>query len=216
MLRRVALPQRSHHQWGRADFFDNRRKSIFFRIAGLDPKDVLYDLGCGDASLLIYAVRKANLEKAVGFEHMPSRARRARERIREAGFQERIDIEDDMYDAELTKADVIFDMLPEGRNDYAWLYGRKRRIRAGTRIIKHDLPLVGFLATKVDYPFYLMEFPLVKASTRREWARNMMLEDDAIPEDVWNELLYYGNEKYYVTEDIRRFESMLRVRVRSA
>ena len=214
MSRRLAMPQRSHHRWGRADFFDERRKSIFVRIAGFRPEDVLYDLGCGDASLLIYAVRKAHLTKAMGFEHMPSRARRARIRVREAGYQDRITIEGDMYEADLGKADVIFDMLPEGKEDYSWLYRRDNGIRAGTRLVKHDLPLVGFLATKVDYPFYLMEFPLVKATTRREWARNVMSQSDATPEDVWNELLYYGNEKFYVTNDIRRFDSMLRTRVR--
>lgn len=113
-----------------ADFFDDRRKSLFVKIAGFKTSDVLYDLGCGDASLLIYSVRHANIARAVGFENMPSRARRARLMIRRAGLEDRITIEGDMFDADLSKADVIFDMMPEVRSHYGVLYGGGSGIRA--------------------------------------------------------------------------------------
>jgi len=77
---------------GRADFFDNRHKSLFLKITQLKPSDVLYDLGCGDASLLIYAVQKRKLKHVVGFENMPSRVRTAKKKIIDAGLQNKIEI----------------------------------------------------------------------------------------------------------------------------
>jgi hypothetical protein len=197
-----------------ADFFDDRRKRLFVKISEFKPTDILYDLGCGDASLLIYAVRKGNLVRAVGFENMPSRSGKARKRIKEAGLEGRIAIENDMYDADLSKADVIFDMMPEGRDDHASLYGRKGGIREGTKLIKHDLPLIGFLPDKVELPFYLMRYPFRKASSRDEWARSVLGEKDATPDDVWRELYYYGKEKLYSKKEIEDFDSMLRSRVK--
>lgn len=183
------------------------------KIAEFRPSDVLYDLGCGDASLLIYAVRKRNLAHAVGFENMPSRARRARLRIREAGLGGRISIENDMYEADLGKADVIFDMIPEGRDDFRLLYGKKAGIRKGTRLIKHDLPLIGFLPDRVELPFYLMVYPFRKAPSRDEWAQNVLIESEGTADDLWHELYYYAYEKRYGKDEIRNFRRMLRDRV---
>jgi hypothetical protein len=210
----LTRPQRAHHRWGRADFFDGRRKSLFVKIAGFGPSDVLYDMGCGDASLLTYSVRNSNIAKAVGFENMPSRARRAQLMIRRAGLEDRITIEGDMYEADLSKADVIFDMMPEGRNDYGLLYGKRGKIRAGTKLIKHDLPLVGFMPDRIELPFYLMEYPFRKARSRREWAQTVLMQPGATPEDLWHELYFYRYEKSYGRSEIRDFKAMLLNRVR--
>ena len=211
---RLPIPQRAHRRWGMADFFDERRKSIFVSIAKFKPSDTLYDFGCGNGSLLIYAVKKGNLAQAIGFENMPSRAKRARSLIRNTGLEDKITIEDDMYNADLSKADVIFDMMPEGRDDLASLYGRTKGIKRGTRLIKHDLPLIGFLPDRVKLPFYLMKYPFTKAPSRDEWARSVMGEKDATPNDVWRELYYYGHVKLYSKKEIQDFDSMLKSRVK--
>ena len=54
----------------------------------------------------------------IGFENMKSRARRARARIKAAGLESRIVMQNDMYDADLSKANVIFDMMPESPGDF--------------------------------------------------------------------------------------------------
>lgn len=197
-----------------ADFFDERRKSLFVSIAEFKTSDVLYDLGCGDGSLLIYAVKKGKLTAAVGFENMTSRARRARRRVNEEGLGDRITIEHDMYDADLSKADVIFDMMPEGRDDFASLYGGKSGIKQGTRLIKHDLPLIGILPDRVELPFYLMKYPFRKASNRDEWVRSVLGEEDVTPNDLWRELYYYGHSKLYSRKEIEDFDLMLKNRVK--
>ena len=183
------------------------------KIAEFRPSDILYDLGCGDASLLIYAVRKGNLAHAVGFENMQSRARRARLLVQEAGLGGRISIENDMYEADLGKADVIFDMMPEERDDFRLLYGKKAGIREGTKLVKHDLPLIGFLPDRVELPFYLMVYPFRKAPSRDEWAKSVLIESEATADDLWHELYYYSYEKRYAKDEIRDFRKMLRDRV---
>jgi hypothetical protein len=179
----------------------------------MKPSDTFYDMGCGDASLLIYVVNASGLHRAVGFENMPSRLRRSRVNIRSAGLENRITIEKNMYDADLTRANVIFDMIPEGSDDLRDLYARNRRIRNGTKLIKHDLPLIGYMPDKVDLPFYLMSFPLRKASTRKKWAQAVLCDSKATVDQLWSELLYYGNEKTYNKSEITQFDSLLRSRV---
>jgi hypothetical protein len=214
MIQRLPLPQRGHKRWGRPDYFDARRKSILVRLADMKPTDIFYEMGCGDASLLIYVVKASRLRKAVGFENMPSRARRALINVRRAGLQDRITIESDMYDANLKEADVIFDMMIEGINDIRALYGGNKGIRSGTRLIKHDLPLVGYLPDKVDFPFYSMTFPLRKASTRDEWAKAVLDDSNGTVESLWHELLYYCYEKGYARSEILQLYRMLRKRIR--
>ncbi len=51
---------------------------------------MFYDLGFGDASLLIYVVTRFKLKKAMGFEVSPSRVGKARLRIKQAGLEKRI------------------------------------------------------------------------------------------------------------------------------
>lgn len=208
---KLPTPQRAHRRWGRADFFDNRHKDIFLKIAQLKPSDVLYDLGCGDASLLIYATKKRKLKHAVGYENMLSRVRTAKKKIRDAGLQDRIEIKDDYYDADYSKPDVIFDMMPEDKDDFKKLYSKK--LKKGIRVIKHNLPLVGYLPDKVESPFYLMKHPFRKARNKNQWARAVMQDSHVTISDLWYELYYYQYEKFYSKDEIEEFDSLLRKRV---
>ena len=45
---------------GYPDFFDNRHKRKMLKLAEIKSSDAFYDLGCGDASLLILAVKEFN------------------------------------------------------------------------------------------------------------------------------------------------------------
>jgi precorrin-6B methylase 2 len=68
--------------WGHPDFFDNRHKRKMLKLAEIEPSDVLYDLGCGDASLLIFAVKEFNVKEAIGFESHPLRYRQAKRNVK--------------------------------------------------------------------------------------------------------------------------------------
>jgi hypothetical protein len=212
---RVYRPQDWRSNRGYADYFDKRRKGIFLQIAELKPSDVLFDLGCGDASFLIYAVQKCKVKKAIGFEDDKNRIRKARLKIHEAGLDELIFVNpNNFYDEELSEASVIFHMLPEDSYDVKYFQSQKANIKRGTRLIKHDLPLVGYIPTKIELPFYSMTFPLKKARSKNQWASIVLGERNARPCDVWYELLYYQSAKTYYKQDIDRFASLLNSRLR--
>jgi SAM-dependent methyltransferase len=198
---------------GYPDYFDDRHKRKMLRLAEIRPFDVFYDLGCGNASILILAVKEFGVKKAVGIEDNLYRINIARKRIKEERLQEIISIEGkEMYEADLTKADVIFDMLAEDVNNMKKLYSQK--IRKGTRLVKHDLPLLGYLPDKIDYPFYRMSFPLKKAKSKSEWTSQILGKENASIDDVWHELFYYEFTKGYDKEDIRRFKNILSKRIK--
>jgi trans-aconitate methyltransferase len=192
---------------GLADFFPVRHKRKLLELAEVKSSDVFYDLGCGDASLLIFAVKKFGVSRAVGFENNPTRKRIATRRVEESGLSGRIRIDREIDDADLSEADVIFDMLPESENDFESLY--QEGIRDGTRLLKHDLPLISFLPDAADVPFYRMTFPLTRAASKTKWATSVLLSKDASPDDVWHELFYYQKEKAYTRWDIKRFQRIL-------
>lgn len=208
--------QRYVSGFGYADFFDTRRKGILVRIAEITPSDVFYDLGCGDASLLIYVVTRCKLKKAVGFEVSPGRVRKARLRIKQAGLEKHIFIKpNDFYEEDLSEADVIFHMLPESSYDLRYFQSKRANIRNGSKLIKHDLPLVGYLPDKIDLPFYLMKFPLRKARSINHWVSVTLGEPNSTPAKLWDELYYYKYEKGYYKADVEQLRSLLYSRFRN-
>src|SRR3989442_227571 len=181
-------------------------------LADCRPSDIFYDLGCGDASVLIFAVKEFGVREAIGFENDPRRKAKAKEHIAREGLSDRISIKGDMKKADLSHADIILKMHFEDENDYDELINGG--IRRGTRLIKHDLPLLGFEFYDVDYPFYLMKFPLKKMRTPLEWAARVMERDVISVKELWHELYYYGYEKGYTKLDIKRFDKILRHRLK--
>jgi cyclopropane fatty-acyl-phospholipid synthase-like methyltransferase len=195
---------------GYADFFQDRHKRKMMQLADVRQSDVFYDLGCGDASVLIFGVKEFGLKKAVGFERDPSRRRLARQKISQEGLSNVISIKNEMYEADLSKADVILSMIMEYEDTHESLF--RHNVRKGTRLIKHDLPLIGFDYDKANIPFYLIKFPLRRLRSPEEWAHRVMGDSKSSVEDVWRELYHYQYEKGYSKWDIRRFDRILRER----
>lgn len=197
---------------GYPDYFTERHKRKMLELAKLRPSDVFYDLGCGDASVLIFAAKEFRVRKAVGFESEPRRKAKAIQRVESEGLSSRIKIKGEMKNADLSGADVILSMHPEDEEDYDYFF--KSRVRSGTRLIKHDLPLLGFDFDDVDYPFYLIRFPLRRMRTAGQWASKVMGRDLGSLQELWHELLYYGHEKGYEKPEVRTFDRILRLRVK--
>jgi hypothetical protein len=197
---------------GHPDFFDNRHKRKMLKLAEIKPSDVFYDLGCGDASLLILAVKEFSLKEAIGIESHPLRYREAKYNVNKQNLSNRISIiEEDMYQADLSEADVIFQIHNEGEFDLQQLFSMN--IKNGTRLIKHDLPLLGYLPDRIDYPFYRMTFPLKKALSKNHWATAVLGKRNAHINDVWHELFYYNFAKGYYKKEIDTFRSIISNRI---
>jgi hypothetical protein len=198
---------------GYPDFFDERHKRKMLELADLKPSDVFYDLGCGDASVLIFAVKEFGVRKAVGFESEPRRKAKALQHVDREGLSDKIDIKGEMRNADLSRADVILAMHGEDDEDFDRF--SEAGIRRGTRLIKHDLPLLGFDFNDVDYPFYLIRLPPRKMETAQSWAAKVMGRDVASLQDLWHELFYYGLEKDYAKSKVRDFDRILRLRMKA-
>lgn len=98
--------------------------------------------------------------------------------------------------------------LSEGEFDLQQLFSMN--IRNGTRLIEHELPLVGYLPDRIDYPFYRMTFPLKKALSKNHWATAVLGKRNAHINDVWHELFYYNFTKGYDKKEIDTFRSIFK------
>jgi len=107
-------------------------------IAHVTPDDYLMDLGSGDGRTVITAARRGLT--AQGIEYNPDMAELARRNAAQAGVGERATfVTGDLFEADLTKADVITMFLLPSINE------RLRPIildlKPGTRVVSNSFPM---------------------------------------------------------------------------
>ena len=77
------------------------------RLAGVTPRDVVYDLGCGDGRLVIEAVKKAGC-RGVGIDIDPVRIRESRANAKTAGVEDRVRfVEQNFFVTDIREATVM-------------------------------------------------------------------------------------------------------------
>ena len=82
-------------------------KSIL-ELAKVGPTDTVYDLGCGDARILIMAVKEFGAKRAVGYEIRQDLCEGSKKEIRRQHLQKRISvIKGNLLDADVSEASVI-------------------------------------------------------------------------------------------------------------
>lgn len=85
-------------------------------VAAVSQGDTVYDLGSGDGRILVRAA-KAKGARGVGFEISRHLVEDAREAIRAAGVQDRVDIrQQDIFEADLSRATVVTIVLMTSAN----------------------------------------------------------------------------------------------------
>jgi SAM-dependent methyltransferase len=107
------------------------------KMAGVNGKDQVYDLGCGDGRVVITAAKKTGA-RGVGVDLDPQRIRESVENARRAGVAERVKFfQQDLFQADIRRASVV--ML------YLWpevnLRLRPkllRELKPGTRVVSHS------------------------------------------------------------------------------
>jgi SAM-dependent methyltransferase len=107
------------------------------QMAGVNGKDLVYDLGCGDGRVVITATQKTGA-RGVGVDLDPQRIRESVENARKAGVDGRVKFfQQDLFQTDLHKATVV--ML------YLWpevnLRLRPkllRELKPGTRVVSHS------------------------------------------------------------------------------
>jgi hypothetical protein len=111
-----------------------------FNLAGVGPKDVLYDLGSGDGRIVI-AAAKDRRTRGIGIDIDPFRIGNAMEEAGDAGVECLVDfIEEDIFTADFSEATVVTLYLLDSIN----VQLRPRllsQLRPGTRIVSQTFDM---------------------------------------------------------------------------
>jgi SAM-dependent methyltransferase len=118
--------------------------------AKVTKDDVVYDLGCGDAVMLIRPFQKFGVKKGVGIDIDPKMVKIAKEKVKEAKLEDKIEIRQgdilnvkDMADATLVLL-YIGDDLGELVSPVL-----KKTMKPGARIVSHRFSLGDWKADKM-------------------------------------------------------------------
>ena len=117
---------------------DSRVVRRMLEIARVSADDLVYDLGCGDARILVAAVKDFKARGAVGYEIDENVYATALSEIEKSNLQDRIKVvHGDLFNADISKATVITLYLTAPANER--LKGKlEKEARSGTRIVSHD------------------------------------------------------------------------------
>lgn len=111
------------------------------RMAGAGPQDVVFDLGSGDGRIVVTAVQKFGVRRAVGVDIDPQRIAESLENARRAGVSDRTEFQQkDLRDADFRAATVLtMYLLP---NINMMLKPRLlTELKPGTRVVSHQFTL---------------------------------------------------------------------------
>ncbi len=143
--------------------FDVVRKML--EMAEVSSEDVVYDLGCGDARILIMAVNEFGAKRAVGYEISQDLYKTAQQEIQHQNLQDQITlIRGDLLDADLSEASVITLYLSDRANEVL-RPKLEKEAKPGTRIVSYFFPIatwqpaseVNLADLSVDAVVYLKE-----------------------------------------------------------
>jgi SAM-dependent methyltransferase len=113
--------------------------AVMLDLANVGPKDLVYDLGCGEGEILIAAARRG--ARGVGVDLDPVRIKNARANAKKAGVADKLTFfEQDLFKTDVSKATVVtLYLLPE-------LNERLRPtllkvLKPGTPVVSHDFAM---------------------------------------------------------------------------
>jgi SAM-dependent methyltransferase len=139
-------------------------------LAGVQKRDVVYDLGCGDGRIVIAAAKRFGC-RAAGFDIDPIRVEESRENVKKSGLGNLVRIErQDVFTLDLRPASVVTLYLTPKFN--ARLIPQLEKLKPGSRIVSHQFGMPGIkpdkvvqVASKEDgrkHTLYLWTTPLQK------------------------------------------------------
>jgi tRNA G37 N-methylase Trm5 len=118
-------------------------------IASVGPEDIVYDLGCGDGRIVITAVKKFNVKKAVGIEINDERIREALENIKKnrVEFKAQI-IKGNFFEIPISEATVVTMFLLTNVNEML-KPKLETELKPGTRVVSHEFEIRGWTPKQV-------------------------------------------------------------------
>jgi len=181
---------------------NDKQRDILFEFSELNNKDIFYDLGSGTGKVVIDAYKKRNVKKSIGIEYNKNyydiAKKRAKDELSQNVVGKNVDFlhgnysdkKENRYVFDVSDATVVYNSLaPSGKSEF---YDSQFEGVSGVKIIKKDLPLVGFKPMNVsrtdeNSQFFLMLTPLknYRIYSKKEWATSVMGKDSEI-KDVYD------------------------------
>jgi SAM-dependent methyltransferase len=116
-------------------------------LADVKKGNVVYDLGCGDARILVKAAKKYGA-KGFGFDIDPRRISDSRENITRNKVENLVSVRrSDIFKLDLKDADVVTLYLLPDLN--VRLMPQLEKLKPGARIVSHDFDMKGAKPNKV-------------------------------------------------------------------
>ena len=116
--------------------------------AHVKPGDVVYDLGGGDGRIVITAAQKFGA-RGVGVEIGSDLCRKARERIKSLGLEDRVSmVEDSALRVDLSAADVVTMYLLTSSNERL-KPNLEKYLKPGARVVSYEFPIRGWKPVRV-------------------------------------------------------------------
>jgi uncharacterized protein (TIGR03000 family) len=111
-------------------------------IAKVGKNDVVYDLGCGDAVMLIRPIQKFGAKKGVGIDIDPKMIAKSKEKAKKAGLADRIELRvgDILNVDDLSEASVVLIYIGDDLGERVGPV-LKKTLRPGARIVSHRFRL---------------------------------------------------------------------------
>lgn len=126
--------------------------------------DMVYDLGSGDGRIVITAAQKYGA-RGVGVEIQPDLCRKAVERIKSLGLEDRVRmVEDSALRIDLSPADVVTMFFLTSSNE-RMKPNLEKYLKHGARVVSNQFPITGWKPTEVvhlksgsmNYSIYVYE-----------------------------------------------------------
>lgn len=136
----------SKHDWQKGDTLHIRWVpsqpeviDAMMKLAGVGKDDVVYDLGCGDGSLVITAVKKFNAKRGVGIDLKEDKVQLSKANAKAAGVEDKVefrqgDVLKDIKD--LSEATVVTLYMSNELNERLMPILQKQ-LKPGARIVSH-------------------------------------------------------------------------------
>jgi uncharacterized protein (TIGR03000 family) len=110
-------------------------------LANVKKDDVIYDLGCGDARILVLAAKKYGA-RGFGFDIDPKRVKESLENVRKNNVEHLVTIKKaDIFTLDLSEASVVTLYLLPDLN--VKLMPQLEKLKPGSRIVSHDFDMKG-------------------------------------------------------------------------
>jgi predicted RNA methylase len=114
----------------------------------VSQSDVVYDLGGGDGRVVITAVQKFGA-RAVGVEILPDLCRKASQRIKSLGLEDRAQmVEDSVFHVDLSPATVVTMFFLTSSNERL-KPNLEKYLRPGSRVVSNQFPIHGWKPVEV-------------------------------------------------------------------